>query len=320
MVPYRKRGTMKTTQPPYRSILVPLDGSPFAEQALPLAVAIAAKSGALVQLALVHHPVPALATALEVPEIEAQLDQEARLREQTYLNGIVERTRAGANVPVSSAVLEGPVAEALEEQVTITGADLIVLTTHGRGPLSRFWLGSVADQLMRRIHVPVLLVRPQGEEAPAPQVARILVALDGSPFAEQAVAAGVALAKPFGAAVALFMAVEPMAPIADPSGLVVLPPTPESEEKRREAAQAYLEGIAALLAKEGVVCTTHVTLEQPAPQAIMAKADVLKVDLVVLASHGAGGFERLVIGSVADKVIRGSLHPTLVVRPPRTVL
>ena len=70
-------------QVPYRSIYVPLDGSPFAEQALPLAGEIARRAGAILQLALVHHPVPALATALEVPEIEAQLDQEGRAREQT---------------------------------------------------------------------------------------------------------------------------------------------------------------------------------------------------------------------------------------------
>lgn len=310
---------MKTTQPPYRSILVPLDGSPFSEQALPLAFAIAARSGALVQVAMVHHPVPALATALEVPEIEAQLDQEARVREVTYLNGVVDRWRGGANVPVTSAVLEGPVAEALEEQVEVSGADLLILTTHGRGPLSRFWLGSVADQLMRRLHVPMLLVRPQGDVAPEPRLERILVSLDGSPFAEEAIGGAMALAKPFGAALALFMAVEPAAPIADPSGLVVLPPSPESDQKRRDAAKAYLDGIASAIAAEGVAVTTHVSMEEAAPQAILAQADTLRADLVVLASHGAGGFERLVIGSVADKVIRGSVHPTLVVRPPRHV-
>ncbi|MBK8006189.1 MAG: universal stress protein [Gemmatimonadetes bacterium] len=148
------------------------------------------------------------------------------MREVTYLNGVVDRWRGGANVPVTSAVLEGPVAEALEEQVEVSGADLLILTTHGRGPLSRFWLGSVADQLMRKLHVPMLLVRPQGDVAPEPRLERILVSLDGSPFAEEAIGGAMALAKPFGAAVALFMAVEPAAPIADPSGLVVLPPSP----------------------------------------------------------------------------------------------
>jgi len=311
---------MQITKSPYRSLLVPLDGSPFAEQALPLALAIAARSGALVQLALVHHPVPALATALEVPEIEAQLDQEARAREQSYLSGIVERARTTANVPVTSAVLEGPVADALEEQATITGADLIVLTTHGRGPLSRFWLGSVADQLMRRIHIPILLVRPQGEPLPEPRFDRILLALDGSPFAEQAIPAAVALGKPFGASYVLFMAVEPPVPVADPSGLVVMPPVPDSEEKRREAALAYLDGVARRLRAEGLEVTTRVSSEGAAAQAILAEAERLPADLVALASHGAGGFARFVIGSVADKVIRGSVHPTLVVRPPRPVL
>lgn len=309
---------MKTSQPPYRSILVPLDGSPFAEQALPFALGIAARTGALVQVALVHHPVPALATALEVPEIEAQLDQEARSREQGYLTSTVDRARARANVPITATVLDGAVADALEEHIEKTGADLLILTTHGRGPMSRFWLGSVADQLMRRLHIPILLIRPAGEQVPDLRLDRIMVALDGSPFAEQAIAAATALGKPFGATYTLFMAVEPALPVADPSGLMVLPASPDSDEKRREAAAGYLAGIAARLAGEGYTANTHVTTDAPAASAILAQADALRADLVVLASHGAGGFERLVIGSVADKVIRGSVHPTLVVRPPRT--
>ena len=128
-------------QVPYRSIYVPLDGSPFAEQALPLAGEIARRAGAILQLALVHHPVPALATALEVPEIEAQLDQEGRAREQTYLNSIVERVRKSVNVPVTGTLLDGAVADALETHLEKTGADLVVITTHGRGPMSRCYDG-----------------------------------------------------------------------------------------------------------------------------------------------------------------------------------
>jgi nucleotide-binding universal stress UspA family protein len=81
-------------QAPFRSILVPLDGSPFAEQALPWAAETARRAGAMLQLALVHHPAPALATALEMPEIGAQLDEEARAREQSYLTAQVDRVRA----------------------------------------------------------------------------------------------------------------------------------------------------------------------------------------------------------------------------------
>jgi nucleotide-binding universal stress UspA family protein len=206
---------MSTT--PFRLICVPLDGSPFAEQALPAAAEIARQSGAMLQLALVHHPVPALATALEVPEIEAQLDQENRVREQTYLGSIVERVRMTANVPVTGALLDGAVADALQVHVEESQADLVVITTHGRGPMSRFWLGSVADHLMRRLHVPVLIIRPNGS-TPTLELKTILVALDGSSFAERALEVAVALGKPFGAAFGLVMVIEPPLPIADPAG------------------------------------------------------------------------------------------------------
>jgi nucleotide-binding universal stress UspA family protein len=90
-----------------------------------------------------------------------------------------------------------------------------------------------------------------------------------------------------------------------------------AEKQLREAATKYLQGQAERLRKEGFVVTTHPVEAAGAAGTIIAQADALKVDLVALASHGAGGFERLVVGSVADKVIRGSNHPTLVVRPPQ---
>ena len=301
----------------YRSIYVPLDGSPFAEQALPLAGEIARRAGAILQLALVHHPVPALATALEVPEIEAQLDQEARAREQTYLSTIVERVRKSVNVPVTGTLLDGPVADALETHLEKTGADLVVITTHGRGPMSRFWLGSVADHLMRRLHVPILLVRAGGATTVPLNLRRILITVDGSPFAERAIDAAVGLGTGFKAEYALLMVVEPPLPIADPSGLMVIPAGANSEAQLRQAATKYLEGLAQRLRKDGLTVTTHPVEATGAAATIIAQADALKADLVSIASHGAGGFERLVVGSVADKVIRGSTHPTLVVRPPR---
>ncbi len=305
------------TQAMFRSIFVPLDGSPFAEQALPLAAEVARRSGAILQLALVHHPVPALATALEVPEIEAQLDQEARAREQVYIDGIVERVRATANVPVTGALLEGPVADALQDHIERSGADLVVITTHGRGPVSRFWLGSVADQLMRRLHVPILLIRAGAESKPSTALRRILVTLDGSAFAERAIESALMLGRPFGAEYTLLMVLEPPLPIADPSGLMVVPPDPDAERKQREAARAYLQKQVEKLRALGATANGLPFEGAGAAQAIIAQADQAGCDLVAIASHGAGGMERLVIGSVADKVIRGSTHPTLVVRPPK---
>ncbi len=305
------------SQAMFRSLYVPLDGSPFAEQALPLAAEIARRSGALLQLALVHHPVPALATALEVPEIEAQLDQESRAREQVYLNGIVERVRATANVPVTAALLEGPVADSLQTHIEQSGADLVIMTTHGRGPVSRFWLGSVADQLMRRLHLPILLLR-SGPGCHTPSVLKkILVTLDGSAFAERALDGALMLGRPFEAAYTLLMAIEVPLPIADPSGLMVIPVDPDAEKKVAAAARGYLDKQVARLRGLGVQATALSVEGHPAVETIIAQADQTGCDLVVIASHGAGGMERLVVGSIADKVIRGSTHPTLVVRPPK---
>ncbi len=301
--------------PPYRLVLVPLDGSSFAEQALPLATEIARRSGAMLQLALVHHPVPALATALEAPQVESQLDQEGRMSESAYLSGVVERIRSGANVAVTSALLDGPVADALEAQVSEAGVDLIVMTTHGRGALSRFWLGSVADHLMRHVHVPVLLIRPSGEAQPASQVARILVTLDGSEFSERAIDHAVALGQPFGAEYVLLMVLEPPYPVVDPNGLMVVPLDPEAERKLRASAQRYLEGHAARLRQRGFKVATQVADGLPVARTILAEADRIGADLIAIASHGVGGLQRVLVGSVTDKVVRGATHPVLVVRP-----
>jgi nucleotide-binding universal stress UspA family protein len=301
---------------PFRSVFLPLDGSTFAEQALTLAVDLARKADAILQVALVHDPVPALTAAFDVPVIDAQLDQEARIREQDYLTRIEKRLGSSAKTLVTSTLLDGPVAASLQSHIERTGADLVVMTTHGRGPLSRFWLGSVADQLMRRLRVPMVLVRPtQGLVAPV-SIRRILITLDGSPFAEKAVEAAEALGQPFGAEYHLLMVLEPPLPIADPISLMTVPVPAGADKQRIEMACKYLESLAAKIRKDGYTVKTHVVEGSAVARTILDQTEALEVDLVAIASHGEGGFQRLVIGSVADKVIRGGSHPTLVVRPP----
>jgi nucleotide-binding universal stress UspA family protein len=304
------------TMTPYRSVFVPLDGSPFAEQALPLAVDFARQAGAILQVALVHDPVPALASALDVPVIDAQLDQETRVREQAYLKGIEKQLGDSVKSPITSILLDRPVVPSLQSHIERSGADLVMMTTHGRGPLSRFWLGSVADQLMRRLRLPIVLVRPFEDSVAPVSIRRILITLDGSPFAEQAVDAAVALGKPFNAEYGLLMVLEPPLPIADPIGMMLMPAPAGQSKQRAEAACRYLEDLAVRLRKDGYTVKTHVVEGPAAARTIIDQTDDLQADLVAIASHGQGGFQRLVMGSVADKVIRGGSHPTLVVRPP----
>jgi nucleotide-binding universal stress UspA family protein len=175
---------------PFRSILVPLDGSPFAEQALPLALAIGRAARSKVRLVLVHQ-LPAVSLSVEAARFYTSMELAARRSERKYLRGLVARLRGPGEARVVSALLAGPVADILTHYVRDSQTDLVVMSTHGRGPLHRAWLGSVADHLIRNLEVPVLLVRPRERvSAPAgpPGIGRIMVPLDGSPLAEAALA------------------------------------------------------------------------------------------------------------------------------------
>ena len=123
-----------------------------------------------------------------------------------------------------------------------------------------------------------------------------------------------AMAVAFGADFSLLLVVEPPVTIADPTGLTVLPASVEAEKWWRQRAADYLAAVAGKLEAEGVAVTSNVVDGPGVASVVLAQVEPRGIDLVVIASHGAGGFERLVVGSVADKVIRGAWVPVLVVR------
>jgi nucleotide-binding universal stress UspA family protein len=299
----------------YRSILVPLDGSPFSEHALPLALSIARRSGAQLYLAHVHvDSMPMFVNGMVY--LDPTADIQARERERTYLEALATRLAKRLNRAITTTLLDGMVADALHDYATQIEADLVVLTTHGRSGLARAWLGSVADTLMRRLPIPVLVVRPL-EAAPGldhePVVAHILIPLDGSALAEQVLAHAVALGKPMQAAYTLLQAIDPVilgyTPAAYAMGLDEL-----IIEQERAAAQSYLAEIAERLRAESLRVATHVAIG-PSATAILDYAHAHRVDLIALATHGRGGLQRWLLGSVADKVVRGASVPVLVYRP-----
>ena len=143
----------------YRSILVPLDGSAAAEEALPMALSLARRFAAA--LTIIHVHVPIWGVYGEGGLYDPLIDREIRDGMQAYLNGVVKRISTGTDISLSSAVLEGLVPGAIKRHATESGVDLVVMTTQGRGPVARFWLGSVADRLVRQSTIPILFVRPQ---------------------------------------------------------------------------------------------------------------------------------------------------------------
>jgi nucleotide-binding universal stress UspA family protein len=292
----------------YRAILVPLDGSTFGEHALPLALSVARPGGA--ELHLVHsHVADLLRTDGE------KLDAEQQERERAYLSGVAERLAASSGGPITTALLDGPVAEAIAAYAEAEGIELVVLTTHGRGAFSRAWLGSVADRLLRRLPMPMLMVRPH-EAAPAeiaspPRISHLLVPLDGSKLSEGILPHALALGRPSGAAYTLLQVVE--LPLTD-YGFGTFPLSAIDIDARIAAAHQYLGRVAAPLQAEGLQVMTNVIVGWPA-LSILDYARDHAVNLIALATHGYSGAARLFLGSVADKVLRGAAVPVLLWRP-----
>jgi len=299
----------------FHSLLVPLDRSSCAEQALPLALSIARRAKARLNLVEVH-----ALYALDDPTagraaFEPDLDAECQQQEQLYLDATAKWVTAVSPVSITTGVLSGStvlpdtVADSILERARTGQADLIVMTTHGRGPLNRFGLGSVADELIRRAPIPVLLVRP-GEKAtgliPEPVLDHILIPLDGSALAEQVLAPALALARLMGAWCSLLRVVESRSSPEDRG--------PDASPDRMQA-EAYLKRIAGRLREQGVQVRTRVVVARHAAEAIREEAEAQASHLIALATHGRGGLKRLLLGSVADQLIRTAAAPVLVYRP-----
>jgi nucleotide-binding universal stress UspA family protein len=305
------------TEPSFRSVLVPLDGSPLAEQAVPLAAEIAQRAGAKLRLALVHELSPPPFDS-QAAKLFTSIELASRKAERAYLRGVQARVRQGGTRLSSAVTLAGAVGPALAGYVRELGIDLMVMATHGRGGLRRTWLGSVADHLIRHLEVPVLLVRsPEGQPAPARAAGpgQIMVPLDGSPLAEEALDAAARIARLRDAELTLVQVVRPVLLSADPA--LPLPSAYDEELTTmwRSQAQDYLDGVIERLQGQGLRASGAAVMGWSATDSILDLARPERVGMIVIATHGRGGLRRLALGSVADKVVRGADVPVLVYRP-----
>ena len=301
----------------FRSVLLPLDGSPFAEHAIPWAAAIARNPRARLRLALVHQSPSPPPLDQSSARLYTKVELAVRKAERQYLREVAGRIKKGGAIQLATASLSGSPAPALTEYVREVGVDLVVMTTHGRSGLQRAWLGSVADRLVRTLEIPMLLVRPKEGEAdmPEPRVEEILVPLDGSRRAEAALPPALGMAWLFGARLALVQAVEPVVRMV--GAPLVLPQLLHEEltAMRRREAQDYLEDLAERIGETGLATRAAAVLSGSAIAGIEAAARSPGVGMIALATHGRGGLRRLVLGSVADKLVRTGELPVLVTRP-----
>jgi nucleotide-binding universal stress UspA family protein len=289
----------------YQRIMVPLDGSPFSERALPLAVALAHRSGA--ELRLVHVLAP-FANRVFIETEGGEPDRLAALaRRITEESGV----RAEAVRRVGRQVVGELSYYSAEEDI-----DLVVMATHGWGGLQRAWLGSVTDGLVREARVPVVAFRPRAEEGPrldGKALEEVLVPLDGSAVSEVVLAEALRL----GGREARYTLVR-VVPVGRPSvsisGAIELAYRQELLDALQTGAEQYLAGEMERLGGEGYQVRTKVLLHPQPARAILDLASEIGADLIAMGTHGRGALGRLALGSVADKVLRGGEVPVLVLR------
>ncbi len=285
----------------YRAILIPLDGSAFAESALPLAIGLAEQGRATL------HVVHVAASAFEV----------TAMRE--YLDAVRDRFAHRVQAGIRTALLTGTTEDAIADHVRAQAVDLVVLATHGRGGVSRAWLGSVAEALLATLPVPVLLHRPAAaptDAAMAPALPRSLfVPIDRSEVAPVILSAVATLAGIVDAEVVLAMVIAPMDVRAEVVSRVRFTSDELSAAAHDEAARAYLESAAEPLRAAGLRVRVAVFRDTHAATGILQGAEALGCDLIAMATHARRGWSRVVLGSITDKVVRGTSKTMLLTRP-----
>lgn len=291
-------------------ILVPVDGSPMAEQALGQAAAIARAFNAEIHLLRVQEP--ETGTGGISDSVSWRL---RRAEVEAYLARLAQRLRESGNRAVTT-LTEGRAAEEVLKAVRERAADLIVLSSHGSGGQSRFHLGSNAQKVIAEAGVSVLIVRASEERGAGPAEAlheRILVPFDGSQRAQWALG----MASVIGRALQSEIVV---AHIVDTRELQGQAPTAPEErelarrlaEQDRQMATDYLGQMKQVLGGSGIEVRTLLLDSPNVAEALRRLAEDEQVSLVAMSAHGASGAAPWPYGSVVDRLIAHGTTPLLV--------
>ena len=281
---------------PIETLLVPLDGSKLAEAATPLARLIAERAEVPLYL-------------LRVIDPESTVDDERQAMRD------LEDEARRLHLEAKPKMLVGAPADQILAEAASLSHPLIIMTTHGRSGLGRWAFGSVSDRVVHGAEAPVLLLRSDVEPPDSTGFRRILVPLDGSALAEAALPYAMALARLFAAPLHLVRVAETtrlftlygmsQAPIP---GDVIQDMVTNLENE----AHQYLDQVVERMGSSEVA--DRVTVLEGIPvEALLTYMTQQSIDLVVMATHGRSGFNRLVLGSVADRMLRLAHLPILMV-------
>lgn len=291
-------------------VLVPLDGSKLAECSLAQLSTLRLLGD--VELLLVS-------VVDETDDFHSSASHEAEQREHnvlsTYVNEVAADITRHLGLTAATRVQHGNPAEVIIRAAGEFGADLIIISSHGRSGFSRWRLGSVADKIIRNAPANVLVMGPRAAQladwyaelsAPFPS---ILVPLDGSLLAEAALPVAQRYAAAFGSTLHLVRAV-PIPTYGDPGMTATYG---NLLDDLTSAAEAYLDSIKRRPEMPEKVETK--VLVGSASAELLDYVEANAISLVAMTTHGRGGLVRAALGSVTGRLV-GSDAPVLVVRAP----
>jgi nucleotide-binding universal stress UspA family protein len=293
-----------------RTILVPLDGSDLAQQALPFAQAVATLHDELVLLRVVQQRESAVPPHGRQRECHPDpSDAEVQLR-----NAAARSLDSTFRARTRFVIDVGESADAIVQRARVESASLVVMASHGRGGVRRWGLGSVADRVARTASSPVMIVRAHDTNKPPAfeEFRRVIVPLDGSELAEEAVPVATDVAQHLHIPVLALSVV----PAPDSWPQLVFEPSLATEEYRQRlddhvaTMRSTLGAATNALRKAGVLCESRIVEGLPVEELLAA---AVVGDLIVLTSHGRSGVRRWVLGSVAERLVREGPVPVVIV-------
>jgi nucleotide-binding universal stress UspA family protein len=302
----------RSTAKKFRSVLVPLDGTPLGESALPLAVSVARAAGAELQLVHVHSPMD-IGYFGHAPTL---YDNGVKRYYTRYVERLARRIGDAARTAVIPSYLEHrDTVEGLCEAAN-SEVDLVITATRAHGLLGRLWHGSTVHGLLRRLSIPLLVVRGDGllpAVSPDRWLRRMLIPLDGTQSAESVLDAAVALGSLYRSDYSLLRVISP----ADMAGTMWRGSQQRDGAPRaasvREEVSRYLNGVQNRMNSQSKRVEAKTTTGYgPIATSIVAKAAT--ADCIAMATRDRGALGRLVSPSIAWQVIKQASVPVLIVR------
>lgn len=314
----------------FKTILVPLDGSTRAEQALPVAARIARNSGgSIVLLRVVTAPIDFAWSLMESPTVMQEAIDEDIAKAKEYLTTITALAVLDG-ISIKTKVLPGNPALTIFPVAHSAHADLIVMCSHGETGFKRWMLGSVSQKVAHHSPIPVLILRegaggPTNLHPEGTRSVRVMVTVDGSPFAETALTPAAYLSASLSAPAQGELHIAQVLRIPDftrGSSPEVDQVIAGAQEYLKRIEQQFNEGEFASL---NLSVTSSVSIETDIAGALISLAEdgaegengeqVERCDVIVMATHGRGGPQRWVLGSVTERVLGATRLPLLIVRP-----